>query len=102
MLQFLFLFFGLFDGFPRFKNRKTLRFQSDDRRHTKIVAISVICCAIQTNGVLPRPVRRLWMFMRIARPSALDDGGCGLLGFLANSWQNGLLVTIAVERESEN
>jgi len=42
------------------------------------------------------------MFMRIARPSALDDGGCGLLGFLANSWQNGLLVTIPVEGESEN
>jgi hypothetical protein len=42
------------------------------------------------------------MFMRVARPSALDDGGCGLLGFLANSWQNGLLVTIPVEGESEN
>jgi hypothetical protein len=45
-----FLFFGLLDGFPRLKTQKTLRFQSDDRRHTKIVAISDICCAIRTNG----------------------------------------------------
>jgi transposase len=54
---FFFCFFGLLDGFPRLKTQKTLRFQSDDRRHTKIVAISDICCAIRTNGVLPRPAR---------------------------------------------
>src|SRR5271155_3512252 len=57
MPRFLFLFFGLLDGFPRLKNRKTLRFQSDDRRYIKIVAISVICCAIRTNGLLPRPAK---------------------------------------------
>ena len=42
MLWCLFLFSGLFDGFPRLKNRKTLSFEFDDRRHFKIVAISLI------------------------------------------------------------
>jgi len=40
------LFFALFDGFPRLKNRKTLSFEFDDRRHIKIVAISVISYVI--------------------------------------------------------
>jgi len=46
ILWFLFLFFALFDGFPRLKNRKTLSFEFDDRRHIKIVAISVISYVI--------------------------------------------------------
>jgi len=55
MLWFLFLFFGLFDGFSRLKNRKTLSFQFDNRRHIKIAAISVISYVIRMNGVPPRP-----------------------------------------------
>jgi hypothetical protein len=42
------------------------------------------------------------MFMSVARRSALDDGGCGLLELLANFWQKGFLMTIPLERESEN
>jgi hypothetical protein len=39
------------------------------------------------------------MFMRVARPSALDDGGCGLLGFLAK-WSFGDNSTRRRKRES--
>jgi hypothetical protein len=41
-----FLFFALFHGMPRLKNRKTLSFEFDDRCHIKIVAISVISFVI--------------------------------------------------------
>jgi hypothetical protein len=42
------------------------------------------------------------MFMRVARRNGLDDGTGGLRELLADFWQNGFLMTLSLEVESEN